>query len=56
MQWYFYTLDKPAEDLVLQKEEVEGVKWFSKAELRQEIMENPKKFVPSAPRWPELFL
>jgi isopentenyldiphosphate isomerase len=49
-QWYSCTLDKPAEDFVIQKDEVEGVKWISPEELKMDVEKNPEKYVPSFPK------
>lgn len=40
-------LDKPAEEFVIPKDEVEQVKWFSKDELRQWVEDKPEDFVTS---------
>jgi isopentenyldiphosphate isomerase len=50
-QWYLYTIDKNAEDFVLQKEEVIQVKWFAPAELLQAVRSRSEEFVYSLPQW-----
>ena len=37
VQWFFATLDKPANSFKIQKEEVEQVKWISKKQLTKEL-------------------
>ena len=53
-QWYFLTSD--VTDFVLQKEEVEAVRWISKEELSEEIAKHPEKFARTAPEWLPLVL
>ncbi|MFZ2167315.1 MAG: NUDIX domain-containing protein [Minisyncoccia bacterium] len=56
VQWYTSVLDIATSDLVLQKEEVATVAWFTVEELRRKIEETPEEFTPSASLWLELFL
>lgn len=44
-QWYTLTIDKPAENFVIQEDEVEQVKWFSKSELQTELRQHPEQFL-----------
>ncbi|HEY5695510.1 MAG TPA: NUDIX domain-containing protein [Candidatus Saccharimonadales bacterium] len=44
-QWYTLVCDKPAEDFVIQEDEVEQVKWFTRAELTRELQEHPEKYL-----------
>jgi isopentenyl-diphosphate delta-isomerase len=44
-QWYTLVVDKPAEDFTIQKEEVEQVKWFTRAELEHELAEHPDNYL-----------
>ncbi|MDD3284610.1 MAG: NUDIX domain-containing protein [Patescibacteria group bacterium] len=46
-QWYFLKIDKSEEEFVLQKSEVESIKWFTKEELKHELETNPDKFLKS---------
>ncbi len=50
-QWYTLTVDKPAEDFVIQEEEVEQVKWFMRDELIKELCDSPGKYL-KALDWP----
>lgn len=54
-QWYHVVIDRPAEFFVKQDEEVEEIRWFSYRELLQELTENPDKFLPSLPKYVEMF-
>jgi isopentenyldiphosphate isomerase len=54
-QWYLYTIDKPAEEFVIQKEEVEQVKWFKKEELFASLEGIQKSFLDSIRQWIDLF-
>jgi isopentenyldiphosphate isomerase len=44
VQWYLATLDKPAEAFVIQKEEVEQVRWFTRKELIQDLHRQPERY------------
>ncbi len=44
-QWYTLVVDKPTEDFVIQEEEVEQVKWFSRFELEKELQEHPNDYL-----------
>lgn len=46
-QWFLLKVDKSADEFIIQKEEVDHVKWISKKELIKEITDNPEQFVPS---------
>ena len=56
VQWYFVKIDNPNKEFVLNKDEVEEIKWFSKEELKREIQVNPDKFLTGAKRWIEMFI
>ncbi|MEK7447259.1 MAG: NUDIX domain-containing protein [Patescibacteria group bacterium] len=45
VQVFTSILDRPAEDFIISKNEVEQVKWFSKAELRKWFQEKPDDFI-----------
>ena len=44
VQWYLVESDKSEKEFVVNKDEIEEVKWFSRKELKQEIQVNPDKF------------
>lgn len=44
-QWYTLAVDKPAEEFTIQEDEVEQVKWFTRAELHKELREHPDKYL-----------
>jgi isopentenyl-diphosphate delta-isomerase len=50
-QWYTLVVDKPAEDFTIQEEEVEQVKWLTRAELEKELQEHPEKYLKGL-KWP----
>lgn len=54
-QWYFFKIDKSEKEFVVDKNEVDEIKWFSKAELKQEMQINPDKFLKSLKKWVEAF-
>jgi NADH pyrophosphatase NudC (nudix superfamily) len=50
-QWYTLIVDKPAEDFIIQEDEVEQVKWFTQVELEKELREHPEKYLKGL-EWP----
>lgn len=50
-QWYTLVVNKPAGDFVIQEDEVEQVKWFTRAELEKELREHPEKYLKGL-SWP----
>lgn len=54
-QWYTLTIDQPAEDFVLEENEVSEVKWFSPLELKTKLKNNPEKFLPNLKKYFNLF-
>lgn len=46
-QWFFATIDKPADEFTIQKEEVAEIKWFSKDELSKALQDHPEEFLES---------
>lgn len=44
-QWYTAVIAKPAKDFVIQKEELEQVRWFTREELAKELREHPDKYL-----------
>jgi len=49
-QWYKLVVNKPAEDFLIQAEEVEQVKWFTRSELGQELREHPSTYLTGLDR------
>ena len=54
-QWYTLTLDQPAKDFIIKKDEVEEVKWFGKAELQDAVNKTPQEFLPNIKKWVKIF-
>lgn len=46
-QWFTTIIDRPAEQFILQKEEVEKVEWIDKYVLVKDVNQNPNKYTPS---------
>lgn len=46
-QKFLCTTDMDIDDFVIQEEELEGLKWFSKKELAEKVGENPDDFTDS---------
>ncbi|MFH1802129.1 MAG: NUDIX domain-containing protein [archaeon] len=55
LQWFTCVVDKPAEEFIIQEEEVDGVKWFSEDEFRSLLKSNPDNFVAPMPKCLDLF-
>jgi isopentenyl-diphosphate delta-isomerase len=55
VQWYTLELDKPAEEFIIDKEEVDQVKWFSPAELERAMDQDPEGFLKNMKRYTEIF-
>lgn len=49
-QWYTLKIDTLAEDLTIQEDEVEQVKWFTRAELERDLRDHPNKYLKGM-RW-----
>jgi ADP-ribose pyrophosphatase YjhB (NUDIX family) len=52
---YRAQIDKPIEEFKIQKSEVAAIKWVKKSEILEDLAQDPKKYVPSAEFWKELF-
>lgn len=50
-QWYFATIDRPANRFQLEADEVSAVRWMSPADLRTDIQARPEIYLPLANRW-----
>lgn len=44
-QWYTLKIDKPAEDFVIQEDEVERIKWFGREEFKEELRLHADKYL-----------
>ena len=54
VQWYTVTIDKGIADFIVQQEEVEQIAWISRVQLKQELRDNPKKYIEAMPAIVEL--
>lgn len=54
-QWYLWTLTKGLTKLEIGKDEVCGLKWFEKSELRDDVSYNPRSFIHKMEKWVEIF-
>jgi len=55
VQTYKAVVDWPIEKFKLQEDEVDEIKWISKAELFKDVKENRDKYTESAQNWEEIF-
>lgn len=46
-QWFLATVDQPATAFILQKEEVEQVKWMPLADLQEDVELHPESYITS---------
>lgn len=53
--FYKTTLDKDANDFTIQADEVAQLKWTAKKPLIEDVRQNPKRYVPSAVFWEEIY-
>ncbi len=54
-QWYLLEIDKPIDEFIIDRGEVEQIRWFPKEELLKEIQNNPNDFLKTMKRWVGLF-
>ncbi len=54
-QWYTLSINKPAAEFKIPKNEVAEIKWFSPDELEKKLRETPEKFLPNLKKYFELF-
>jgi len=54
-QWFGLIIDKELEEFIIQKNEVEQIKWFKKDELLKKIEDNPSNFLKSIKDYIDLF-
>lgn len=54
-QFYILTADKPLNEFVIDRGEVDEIRWFSKEDLLKEIQDNPTGFLKTMKQWVELF-
>ncbi|PIR41330.1 MAG: hypothetical protein COV31_01745 [Candidatus Yanofskybacteria bacterium CG10_big_fil_rev_8_21_14_0_10_46_23] len=55
-QWYIAHTDKDIEDMKIDEEEVEEVRWITKEQLIKEIEKNPEEFISSMDEWRDMFM
>jgi isopentenyldiphosphate isomerase len=46
----FATVDRPIDGFTTQSEEVEALEWVDTAQLKQDVLTNPDKYVPTMPQ------
>ncbi|MFA6467225.1 MAG: NUDIX domain-containing protein [Patescibacteria group bacterium] len=54
-QWYTLVIDKDIKDFIIDSAEVASIKWFTKAEIRQKLKEDPDFFIPYLKDYFKLF-
>jgi len=54
-QWFTATLNKDVSEFEIQEEEVLLLKWISKNELTQDVVNNPEKYIDSMQEAIEMF-
>ncbi len=54
-QWYLLEIDKSINEFIIDRNEVEQIKWFSKNDISKEIQAFPDKFLKNMKQWVELF-
>ncbi len=56
VQWFNLSTDQAIEELKIQEDEVEEIKWFTKTELLRELESHPENFTPGMRKYGKLFL
>ncbi|PIN73990.1 hypothetical protein COV20_02655 [Candidatus Woesearchaeota archaeon CG10_big_fil_rev_8_21_14_0_10_45_16] len=54
-QWFTFILDKDCNDLTIQEDEVEEVRWFQRNELEKQLRDHPEEFLPTLGKYLKLF-
>jgi len=54
-QWYLLEIDKPIDEFIIDRSEVEQIRWFPKEELLKEIQNSPDDFLETMKRYVGLF-
>mgnify|MGYP001608492395 CR=1 FL=1 len=54
-QWYLLEINKPIDEFIIDRREVESIKWFLKKDLLKEIENHPDKFLENMKQLVELF-
>lgn len=49
-QWYFAPLDRDTTEFIMQAEEVDALAWIDIEQIKQELLNNPNKYVPALPQ------
>ncbi len=49
VQWYTATVNQPIQAFVVQKEELENLAWIPLAQLEQELVTTPQKYIAAMP-------
>lgn len=55
VQWYSVVVDLPLSAFTIQPEEVEAIKWISRDDLEQELLQTPDKYIAALPSILALF-
>ncbi len=54
-QWYSCIIDRDINDFHIQEEEVQDLRWWTRAELQKAFAETPEIFTKNMPRYFEMF-
>ena len=54
-QWYLLNIDKPINEFIIDRKEVDSIRWFSKDDISKDIQDSPDKFLKNMKQWIELF-
>ena len=46
-QWYFATVDRGTDSFTMQADEVDELAWVDVVQMKQELQDNPEKYVPA---------
>lgn len=49
-QWYFVTLDRDVDSFIMQEDEVAELAWIDTERLKEDLRNNPDRYVPAMPQ------
>jgi len=55
-QWYVLNVNLDIDQFVIQKDEVEEIKWFSSKEFKEQLQDHPEEFIPTMKKYSGLFI
>ena len=54
-QWFFLSIDKNINEFILAEDEVQDIAWYTPEELKEQLSEDPEKFIPTMSKYFKMF-